>query len=111
LIINNKGTGKTHFLASSLLSLTYSYRCERLVPRPDEEKKKGEDGFPFRVLVTAFTHMAIDHLIAKTIEMQHQMRSKYPHLPELKIARLVNAKADLTELQKSFHTLNADTKG
>ncbi|MEA3510779.1 MAG: AAA domain-containing protein, partial [Actinomycetota bacterium] len=44
------GTGKTHFLAITVLSLLEAHR---------------QAGQPFRVLLTAFTHTAIDNLLSK----------------------------------------------
>lgn len=47
------GTGKTHFLASTIVALASAH---------------ARAGLPFRVLVTAFTHAAIENLLAKIAE-------------------------------------------
>ncbi len=47
------GTGKTHFLAATIVALASAYKSA---------------GLPFRVLVTAFTHAAIENLLAKIAE-------------------------------------------
>ncbi len=47
------GTGKTHFLAATIVALASAYKCA---------------GLPFRVLVTAFTHAAIENLLTKIAE-------------------------------------------
>ena len=47
------GTGKTHFLASTILALDSAH---------------AKSGQPFRVLVTAFTHAAIENLLRKIAE-------------------------------------------
>ncbi|MHB1423287.1 MAG: bifunctional RecB family nuclease/DEAD/DEAH box helicase [Gemmataceae bacterium] len=47
------GTGKTHFLASTIVALSAAH---------------ARAGQPFRVLVTAFTHAAIENLLAKIAE-------------------------------------------
>src|SRR5205814_393777 len=49
------GTGKTHFLAAAILGLAGAH---------------AEAGKPFRVLVTAFTHAAIENLLRKLSEVQ-----------------------------------------
>lgn len=48
------GTGKTHFLAASILGMATAY---------------AEAGKPFRVLITAFTHAAIENLLRKIDEL------------------------------------------
>jgi hypothetical protein len=48
------GTGKTHFLATSILALAEAHR---------------RAGRPFRVLITAFTHAAIENLLRKVSEL------------------------------------------
>jgi DNA replication ATP-dependent helicase Dna2 len=47
------GTGKTHFLASAIVGLAAAHACA---------------GRPFRCLVTAFTHAAIENLLRKLVE-------------------------------------------
>jgi DNA replication ATP-dependent helicase Dna2 len=49
------GTGKTHFLASTIVGLSEAH---------------ARAGRPFRVLVTAFTHAAIENLLRKIAERQ-----------------------------------------
>lgn len=49
------GTGKTHFLATAILGLALAHQ---------------KAGKPFRVLVTAFTHNAIENLLAKILSRQ-----------------------------------------
>src|SRR5262249_44905835 len=48
------GTGKTHFLASAVVSLAAAH---------------ARAGRPFRVLVSAFTHAAIENLLRKVAEL------------------------------------------
>ena len=48
------GTGKTHFLASTILGLAAAH---------------ARAGQPFRVLVTAFTHAAIENLLRKIAQL------------------------------------------
>ena len=50
------GTGKTHFLASPILGLAAAHATA---------------GLPFRVLVTAFTHAAIENLLRKIRAAAH----------------------------------------
>jgi hypothetical protein len=52
------GTGKTHFLATTILGLA------------DAHVRAGK---PFRALVTAFTHAAIENLLKKIIERQNAL--------------------------------------
>jgi DNA replication ATP-dependent helicase Dna2 len=52
------GTGKTHFLATAILGLAAAH---------------ARAGKPFRVLVTAFTHNAIENLLRKIVERQGQL--------------------------------------
>jgi DNA replication ATP-dependent helicase Dna2 len=59
------GTGKTHFLASTIVALSAAY---------------ARAGRPFRVLVTAFTHAAIENLLAKIAERREAMADEASHL-------------------------------
>jgi hypothetical protein len=59
------GTGKTHFLASAIVALSAAY---------------ARAGQPFRVLVTAFTHAAIENLLAKIAERREVMRDEAANL-------------------------------
>lgn len=52
------GTGKTHFLATAVVGLAAAHACT---------------GKPFRVLVTAFTHSAIENLLRKMVQRQQQL--------------------------------------
>ena len=52
------GTGKTHFLASTVVGLASAH---------------GRAGKPFRVLVTAFTHAAIENLLRKIEQRQREV--------------------------------------
>jgi hypothetical protein len=54
------GTGKTHFLAASILGLAEAHIAA---------------GRPFRVLITAFTHAAIENLLKKVAELAPQLSS------------------------------------
>ena len=54
------GTGKTHFLASLIVGLASAH---------------AKAGLPFRVLVTAFTHAAIENLLRKIRQRQADVRS------------------------------------
>jgi hypothetical protein len=51
------GTGKTHFLAAAVLALMDAH---------------ARAGRPFRVLVTAFTHAAIENVLRKAAELRNQ---------------------------------------
>ncbi len=53
------GTGKTHFLASTILGLAEAH---------------AQAGKPFRVLVTAFTHAAIENLLRKISRRQGELQ-------------------------------------
>ncbi len=52
------GTGKTHFLATTILGLAEAH---------------ARAGKPFRVLVTAFTHAAIENLLLKIVGRQAEL--------------------------------------
>jgi hypothetical protein len=52
------GTGKTHFLASTILGLTAAH---------------ARAGQPFRVLVSAFTHAAIENLLTKIAQRDQEL--------------------------------------
>jgi hypothetical protein len=53
------GTGKTHFLAAAIVALAAAH---------------ARAGQPFRVLVTAFTHAAIENLLRKIAERLHHVK-------------------------------------
>src|SRR5262249_30275943 len=53
------GTGKTHFLASAILGLTAAHL---------------QVGQPFRVLVTAYTHAAIENLLRKIAKQAREWK-------------------------------------
>jgi hypothetical protein len=57
LVWGPPGTGKTHFLAIAVLCLTEAHRAA---------------GRPFRTLLTAFTHAAIDNALRKAAELQDE---------------------------------------
>ncbi len=59
LVWGPPGTGKTHFLALSILCLAEAHRAA---------------GQPFRTLLTAFTHSAIDNALRKAAELQGRLR-------------------------------------
>lgn len=59
LVWGPPGTGKTHFLALTILALLEAHRASRR---------------PFRVVVTAFTHAAIENLLRKLCELQNETR-------------------------------------
>jgi len=61
------GTGKTHFLASTILGLAAAH---------------GRQGRPFRVLVTAFTHAAIENLLRKLAQRAPELG-----LPEVRLGK------------------------
>ncbi|MCL4202286.1 MAG: UvrD-helicase domain-containing protein [Pirellulaceae bacterium] len=63
------GTGKTHFLTTAILALAEAHR---------------RAGRPFRVLVTAFTHAAIENVLRKTVDLMADRGRKGdgPLLPE-----------------------------
>jgi hypothetical protein len=52
------GTGKTHFLALTIIGLAAAH---------------ARAGRPFRILVTAFTHAAIENLLRKIAERHHEL--------------------------------------
>jgi hypothetical protein len=55
------GTGKTHFLAMSIVALSVAH---------------ARAGLPFRVLVTAYTHAAIENLLTKIAQRQGELHGK-----------------------------------
>lgn len=55
------GTGKTHFLAAAILGLAAAH---------------AQAGRPFRVLVTAFTHAAIENLLRKIDQRWQELRQQ-----------------------------------
>ena len=59
LVWGPPGTGKTHFLALSILCLAEAHRAA---------------GVPFRTLLTAFTHAAIDNALRKAADLQGRLR-------------------------------------
>ncbi len=59
LVWGPPGTGKTHFLALAVLCLAEAHRAA---------------GKPFRTLLTAFTHTAIDNALRKAAELQRERR-------------------------------------
>ncbi|MGP0066623.1 MAG: AAA domain-containing protein [Isosphaeraceae bacterium] len=59
LVWGPPGTGKTHFLALSILCLAEAHRAA---------------GRPFRTMMTAFTHAAIDNALRKAFELQGRLR-------------------------------------
>ena len=59
LIWGPPGTGKTHFLATTVLAMMEAHRAA---------------GISFHVLLTAFTHTAIDNLLTKITELQSDHR-------------------------------------
>lgn len=62
------GTGKTHFLAAMILGLTAAH---------------AQAGKPFRVLISAFTHAAIENVLRKLADLQRQ----HPAAAELVLGR------------------------
>ena len=66
LVWGPPGTGKTHFLALAVLCLAEAHRAA---------------GRPFRTLLTAFTHAAIDNALRKAAEIQGErgiVRGSFP---------------------------------
>jgi hypothetical protein len=59
------GTGKTHFLASTIVGLAAAHAQQRR---------------PFHVLVTAFTHAAIENLLRKIAQRQQELPALAPGL-------------------------------
>lgn len=57
------GTGKTHFLTSAIRALAEAHQ---------------QSGRPFRVLVTAFTHAAIENVLRKTVQQMAQAPDAAP---------------------------------
>ncbi len=74
LVWGPPGTGKTHFLALAILCLAEAHRAA---------------GRPFRTLVTAFTHAAIDNALRKAAELQERLGIVRGSIP---IAKLDEAK-------------------
>ena len=58
LVWGPPGTGKTHFLGLAILCLAAAHRAA---------------GLPFRVLLTAFTHAAIDNCLRKTAQLKAEL--------------------------------------
>lgn len=64
------GTGKTHFLATAILGLALAHQ---------------KAGKPFRALVTAFTHNAIENLLVKILARQKDLTLGGDTLPVVKV--------------------------
>jgi len=73
------GTGKTRFLATAFLALADAHRVA---------------GKPFRVLVCAFTHAAIENVLAKVAELGAQLTHP-PAVGKVKELRRLAAEVDL----------------
>jgi DNA replication ATP-dependent helicase Dna2 len=80
LVWGPPGTGKTHFLAVTILALAEAYR---------------RAGLPLRVLVTAQTHTAIDNCLAKLVALQAEQPVFTGDLPVRKLSILGAAAASL----------------
>jgi DNA replication ATP-dependent helicase Dna2 len=76
LVWGPPGTGKTHLVAVTILALAEAHR---------------RAGLPFRVLVTGFTHTAIDNVLRKLGELHRELAIFGPALPIRKIDRTTNA--------------------
>lgn len=72
LVWGPPGTGKTHFLALAILCLAEAHR---------------KAGTEFRVLVTAFTHAAIDNCLRKIAELQDERQIVHGGLAVGKLGR------------------------
>ena len=70
LVWGPPGTGKTHFLAMAVLCLAEAHRAA---------------GKPFRTLMTAFTHAAIDNALRKAADLQEQFGIVRGALPIAKL--------------------------
>jgi len=97
------GTGKTHFLASMILGLTAAHARARK---------------PFRVLVTAFTHAAIENVLRKIAELQLQLdlakelrlgKAKYWQGSQLATASIVDERDIPTWLTEHNHVVLGST--
>ncbi|PQO37841.1 hypothetical protein DTL21_07830 [Bremerella cremea] len=97
------GTGKTHFLASIILGLISAH---------------ADEGRPFRVLVTAFTHAAIENVLRKLAELKRTGsgggqavlgKAKKWHSPQLANAMIVEDKGIPSWLQRQQHAVLGST--
>jgi hypothetical protein len=124
LIWGPPGTGKTHFLGATIILLAEAHRTAQLsntttnnnnddhkefnkMNSNSESKNKTNsssisEGKPFKVLVVAFTHAAIDHLICKVLEMSREYsKSKGDRQGfELPIARIIRRNAEEPQYPK-----------
>jgi hypothetical protein len=82
LVWGPPGTGKTHFLAVAILCLAEAHRAA---------------GESFQVLVSAFTHAAVDNLLRKTAQLQRRMNIVRASLPLAKLDRITLAEMDEVE--------------
>jgi hypothetical protein len=94
LILGPPGTGKTHFLASAMLFVIEAAR------------RRQRDCI---VLVTAFTHMAVEGLLTKLVELQAAMG--FTDFPELwKLAEWKGARAPPSITVKSISPNGIDPR-
>jgi len=76
LVWGPPGTGKTYFLALAILSLAEASRVA---------------GQPLRVMLTAFTHAAIENALRKVSELQQELKVYGGDLPLAKLSGVVGA--------------------
>jgi DNA replication ATP-dependent helicase Dna2 len=84
LVWGPPGTGKTHFLALSILCLAEAHRAA---------------GQPFRTLLTAFTHSAIDNALRKAADLQGRLRIVRGDFPIRKLDKAKSRLAGMEDVQ------------
>ena len=83
LVWGPPGTGKTHFLALAILCLAEAHRAAKL---------------PFRVVVSAFTHAAIDNCLRKVVQLNDELSVVKSAIPVRKLGKKTLADMDAVEL-------------
>jgi hypothetical protein len=69
------GTGKTHFAGKSLLTLIEAVARPSPTAPPSSDAPDASVGPCLRVLVTAFTHTAIDNLLQRVATLAHRAKA------------------------------------
>jgi hypothetical protein len=88
LVWGPPGTGKTYFLALAILCLAEAHRTA---------------GRPFRVVVTAFTHAAIDNCLRKIAHLQETLGVVGDDLPIVKLGKATLADMNAVEVRGDKH--------
>jgi len=110
LVWGPPGSGKTHFLAASLLLLCHGHQAavdatiNKITPIKTEQsekepakekpssKKQSNGDTPFKVLCIAFTHNSIDNLLERVKQHQIELNAKFGTTVDIKLGRLLNRK-------------------